>query len=152
VAEQRVVFLRPDAERIARAVRTVEAGNRNETPLTFRRVPEQRKSEPSIRMATFSGAWGVGATKAVNFRNRSETVNVVNLLWPLPDGAGGDCAISRDGTAWYLIVPRIYLANAATAAEVTPTSIRFNTIGVAGLSEFANSNFQLPVNTCSTAP
>jgi hypothetical protein len=100
----RVVFLRPDAERIARAVRTVEAGNRNETPLTFRRVGGEGGGGSGIRICTFSGAWPVGGLKAVTFLGASRTVTSLNLFAPVPSpGSNGYCAIAKNGTVWYLI-------------------------------------------------
>jgi hypothetical protein len=99
----RVVFLRPDAERIARAVRTVEAGNRNETPLRFGRTVEGGRQK-IFRVCTFTGAWAKGDSKTVTFKYQSSTPNTVsasNLFANVP--ASGDCAIARDGTAWFLI-------------------------------------------------
>ena len=98
----RVVFLRPDAERIARAVRTVEAGRRDETPLRFGRVVESGKRV--FRVGTFTGEWTKGGSKTVTFKYQSSTPNTVtasNLFANVP--ASGDCAIARDGTAWFLI-------------------------------------------------
>jgi hypothetical protein len=102
----RVVFLRPDAERIARAVRTVEAGNRNETPLTFRRVGGEGGGgkEKVFRVCTFTGAWNKAASKTVTFRGVTSTVSAVNLFAAIPSASGTrNCAIAKDGTAWYLI-------------------------------------------------
>jgi hypothetical protein len=104
----RVVFLRPDAERIARAVRTVEAGNRNETPLTFRRVGgEGGGKEKVFRVCTFTGAWAINASKTITFRGVTatpNTVSAINLFAAVPAPSGsGNCAIAKDGTAWYLI-------------------------------------------------
>jgi hypothetical protein len=98
----RVVFLRPDAQRIARAVRAFENGDRDESPLTFRRVMEPPKRV--FRVCTFTGAWTKGSSKTVTFKYQSSTPNTVsasNLFANVP--ASGDCAIARDGTAWFLI-------------------------------------------------
>jgi hypothetical protein len=103
----RVVFLRPDAERIARAVRTVEAGNRNETPLTFRRVGGEGGKEKVFRVCTFTGGWSINAPKVVVFRGVTTTPNTasaINLFAAVSTFVGTrNCAIAKDGTAWYLI-------------------------------------------------
>jgi hypothetical protein len=103
----RVVFLRPDAERIARAVRTVEAGNRNETPLTFRRVGGEGGKEKVFRVCTFTGAWAINASKAITFRGVTatpNTVSAINLFAVIATSSlTRNCAIAKDGTAWYLI-------------------------------------------------
>jgi hypothetical protein len=149
----RVVFLRPDAERIARVVRTVEAGKRDETPLTFRRVMEGRRDKP-FRICTFTGSWDIDAAKTVTFKNQTttpNTVSAVNLFWPVPDGDERDCAIGKDGTAWYLLVPRMYAADAATAAEITTTAIEFKTLPVAALASSGTNVFTLSITSCATA-
>ena len=101
----RVVFLRPDAERIARVVRRVE-GMRETPPLTFAPVlvSSQRKV---FRVCTFTGSWATNAAKTVTFRNVTSTPNTVaaiNLFASISTASGSrNCAIAKDGTAWYLI-------------------------------------------------
>jgi hypothetical protein len=101
----RVVFLRPDAERIARAVRTVEAGNRNETPLRFGRVVESGKRV--FRVCTFTGAWPKNSLNTVTFKYQSSTPNTVsalNLFAAIGTASSSrNCAIAREGTAWFLV-------------------------------------------------
>jgi hypothetical protein len=150
----RVVFLRPDAERIARAVRTVEAGRRDESPLTFRRAVESGRKDKLFRICTFTGAWSIDATKTVTFKNQTttpNTVSAVNLFWPVPNGDERDCAIAKDGTAWFLLVPRLYPADAATAAEITTTAIEFKTLPVAALASSGTNVFTLEIADCATA-
>lgn len=98
---ERVVFTRPAAERISRVVRTVEAGKRTQSPLIFGNVASAKKI---FRICTFEGAWSKGDSKTVTFKYQTTTPNTVtatNLFANVP--AGGDCAIARDGTAWFLI-------------------------------------------------
>jgi hypothetical protein len=100
----RAVFTLEAAERIASAVRKVEAGNRDEAPLSFRRVDFTR-SRP-IRMAKFSGEWDLDSTHVVTFLNKTSTPNtaiVSNLLINLPGGIDRRCAIGKEGTAWFLL-------------------------------------------------
>ena len=94
------------AARIAAAVRKVEIGDRAEKPLRFDPVlpAQQRKA---FRIATFDGAWAVGASKTVTFKYQTSTPNTasaLNLFAAVPSPSGsGDCAIAKDGTAWFLI-------------------------------------------------
>jgi hypothetical protein len=101
----RVVFLRPAAERIARVVRIVEQGDRDGAPLKFRKV-ETPAGGAGIRIGTFSGAWSVGETATVTFKyvpNTPNTVTAINLFFSLPDDGQKDCAISKDRGTWHLI-------------------------------------------------
>lgn len=105
-----VIFDRSSAERIANAVRRVEIGDRTESPLRFDTVPppQQRKT---FRIATFSGAWAINATKTVTFKYQTATPNtasVVNLFCGLnPGTVVTDISISREGTAWFLVQPNL---------------------------------------------
>lgn len=106
---ERVVFLRPDAERIARAVRRVE-GLREAAPLAFPRVVEQGGGKV-FRVCTYTGAWALNSFKTITFRNVTttpNTVRAVNLFaaLPSPTVSTSVCAIAKDGTAWYLIAAR----------------------------------------------
>jgi hypothetical protein len=142
----RVVFLRPDAERIARAVRTVEAGKRDETPLAFRRVMEPPKKV--FRICTFSGAWNIGASKTVTFKYKTTTPNTVsatNLFWPLPDNGTRDCSIAKDGTAWFLLVPQLDAGTALSSATLG-SSLEFGRINVVSLG--TASTVSIAVTTC----
>jgi hypothetical protein len=103
---ERVTFTKPAAERIAKVVRAVEGGDRDTGPLTFgnRGVGGNPKV---FRVATFTGAWSINDTKTVTFKNQTATPNTaaaVNLFAALTAASGSrNCAIAKDGTAWYLI-------------------------------------------------
>jgi hypothetical protein len=103
---ERVSFTRPAAERIGKVVRTVEAGNRDQGPLTFGpRVGGA--GGKTFRICTFTGAWSINASKTVTFRgvtSTPNTVSAVNLFAAISAPASAaNCAIAKDGTAWYLI-------------------------------------------------
>jgi len=109
---QATSFTRPAAERIARVVRKVESGDRTENALTFRRVGGEGGGKV-FRVCTFTGAWSIDATKTVTFKNQTttpNTVTAVNLFAALTGATATstfrDCAIAKDGTAWYLIAAR----------------------------------------------
>lgn len=103
---QRVTFTKGSAERIAAVVRDYEAGDRGAEPLRFGTVATDARK--TFRVATFTGAWSIGATKTVTFKYQTatpNTANVTNLFFPIVGTATSsvDCAIAKDGTAWYLI-------------------------------------------------
>jgi hypothetical protein len=149
---ERVTFTRPAAERIAKVVREVEAGDRDQPGIAFGSAPGV--ASKTFRMGTFSGAWSIGSAKTVTFRNQTATPNTVsatNLFWPIPEGPQRDCSIARDGTAWYLLVPQLYAANAATAATLTTASLEFKTLPVVALATSSTAVFSVSISTCSTA-
>jgi hypothetical protein len=152
---QRVVFTRNAADRIADAVLKVERGNRDSQGLAwYPRMDGRGGGEKTFRICTFTGSWSIGSAKTVTFKNQTTTPNTVaatNLFWPIPDGSQRDCSIAKDGTAWYLLVPRMYAADAATAAEITTTAIEFKTLPVAALASSGTHMFTLSITSCATA-
>jgi hypothetical protein len=124
-----VIFDRSSAERIASAVRRVEIGDRSESPLRFDTVPppQQRKT---FRIATFSGAWAINATKTVTFKYQTTTPNtasVLNLFFPYPAVTSvTDCAIAKDGTAWHLIDVPFATATAVFASAAASQTVVSN--------------------------
>ena len=146
---ERVTFTRPAAERIAKTVRAVEAGDRSQPGIEFGSVPGV--STKTFRMGTFTGEWSIGSAKTVTFRGSTATVSATNLFWPIPGGPQRNCSIARDGTAWYLLVPQLYAANAATAATLTTASLEFKTLPVAALATQSTVVFSVSISTCSTA-
>jgi hypothetical protein len=145
---ERMAFTRPAAERIAKVVRTVEAGDRDQPGITF---GSAMVAPRTFRMGTFSGEWSIGAAKTVTFRGSTATVSATNLFWPIPGGPQRDCSIAKDGTAWYLLVPQLYAANAATAATLTTASLEFKALPVVALATSSTAVFSVSVTTCSTA-
>lgn len=106
---ERVTFTRPAAERIAKVVRQVEAGDRKGAALVFEKLGGGAGGSAKVfRMCTFTGAWAVDSYKTVTFRNTTTTPNTVaaiNVFTSLATSASDprNCAIAKDGTAWYLI-------------------------------------------------
>jgi hypothetical protein len=98
-------FTRESAERIANVVRAAELASPAARPLSFELVDTPQKQR-LFRVCTFTGAWSIGDTKTVTFRNQTATPNTVaavNLFYTLPDNGTSDCAIAKEGTAWYLV-------------------------------------------------
>jgi hypothetical protein len=142
----RVSFTRPAAERIGRAVRQVEAGDRDLGPLEW--GPRGGAGAGKVfRVCTFTGAWALDSAKTVTFRNVTSTPNTVsasNILIELPDRGSQPCGIAKDGTAWYLIAFKP--VTQATAATTVLTSV---SLGTAGL-RFTTMNIKI-LETVSTS-
>ena len=123
---ERVTFTKPAAERIAKVVRAVEGGDRDAGPLSFgnRGVAGNPKL---FRVCTFTGAWSIGGTKTVTLKNRTNTPNTltaINLFLPVPaPSAATDCAIAKDGTAWYLIDVPLETATAVFVGATQSTAV-----------------------------
>jgi hypothetical protein len=105
----RVSFTRPAAERIGRAVRQVEAGDRDLGPIEW--GPRGGGAASKVfRVCTFTGAWSINTAKTVTFRNVTttpNTVSVTNLVCGLSPTGSCDATIAKDGTAWYLVQPNL---------------------------------------------
>lgn len=107
----RVDFTRGAAERIARVVRLVEQGERDQSGPTYGRVVEGGGGGITFRICTYTGAWSVDSAKTITFFNQTSTPNTVvahNLFATLavPTASTQVCAIHKYGTAWYLIASR----------------------------------------------
>jgi len=151
---ERVVFTLSAAERISKAVRTIEAGDRNQPGLTFDHPMPGGVGGKIFRVCTFTGAWSIGSSNTVTFKYQSATPNtasVRNDLINLPSVGTRNCVIGREGTAWHLINWQWDIANAATAATLTTTSLRFDTLPVGALATSSTVTFSVSVATCATA-
>lgn len=99
-----VKFTRGAAQRIARAVRTVEAGNRDQPGITF---DHPMPTVKVFRVCTFTGQWDKNTLKTVTFKYQTNTPNTCvanNVFVNIPTFTGShNCAIAREGTAWFLI-------------------------------------------------
>jgi hypothetical protein len=116
-----VSFSRPAAQRIAKAVRVIEAGDRNQPGLTFDH-PMPGGGGKAFRVCTFTGAWSIGSTKTVAFKYQTSTPNTAvatNLFFPVTSTAQLDCAIAKDGTAWFLIDVPFYTASASFITSIS---------------------------------
>lgn len=79
---ERVTFTRPAAERIGKAVRIVESGDRKSSALRF---GAHVAPIPSLRIGTFTGNWYEGQPKAVTILGTTSTINVTQFLGYIPD-------------------------------------------------------------------
>lgn len=108
---ERLAFTRKSVERIQRVVRIVEAGDRKGEPLRFERRATGGGGGSPFRICTFTGAWSIATPKTVTFKYQTTTPNTVsatNLFAELGTVASDprDCAIAREGTAWFLIAAK----------------------------------------------
>jgi hypothetical protein len=105
----RVSFTRPAAERIGKAVRQVEAGDRDLGPIEW--GPRGAGGGGKVfRVCTFTGAWAINSSKTVTFRgvtSTPNTVSVTNIVCGLNPAGSCDASIAKDGTAWYLVQPNL---------------------------------------------
>lgn len=146
-----VQFTLESAERIANVVRSAEVTPATAAPLSFaKRFPERIPKQ--VRAATFSGSWPIGSVKSVTFTSLpTATANVTNLSWPITSSGYSNepCIVGKDGTAWYLVVPRLETATSVfvtatqqtqlvttTAARTVPTSLSLGTY-VSGVQTFS---------------
>ena len=84
---QFVKFTKSAATRIAKAVRTIEAGNRTEGGLGF----EHPIYQPSgLKVATFTGSWATAAYKTVTLVGSTNTASVYN--WCNPSASSTTCS------------------------------------------------------------
>lgn len=151
---ERVVFTLSAAERISKAVRIVEAGDRDSGGLSFGRPGNSFGSGKVFRVCTFTGAWAISSSKNVTFKYQTATPNtaaVQNDLISLPSAGTRNCVIGREGTAWHLMNWQWDIVNAATAASLTTTSLRFDTLPVGAVSPSSTVTFTVSVATCATA-
>jgi hypothetical protein len=128
---ERVSFTRPAAERIGKAVRQVEAGDRDLGPIEW--GPRGGGAASKVfRVCTFTGAWSINTAKTVTFRNVTTTPNTASAMNLFAEftqtTAAVNCAIAKDGTAWYLIAPTGVDRKTAQASVLTSVSL-----GTAGL-------------------
>jgi hypothetical protein len=126
-----VSFSRPAAQRIAKAVRTVEGGNRTQPGLTFDH-PMPGGVPKAVRAATFTGSWAINASKVVTFAYApTATQTVTNLSWPITHNhsVAENCIVGREGTSWWLVVPvlqtamAVFVTATASGSRVTDVSI-----------------------------
>lgn len=119
-------FTRESAERIGRVVRAVELAAPTASPLNFERVDFSRSKV--FRVATYTGAWATGTLKTVTFKYQTTTPNTVsatNLFFPITNTATAnarDCAIAKDGTAWFLVDVKLAERTAVFVTSTAATS------------------------------
>lgn len=103
---QPITFTSRAADRIAKVVRKVEQGERDQLP-----AAQQGGILPQrvFRVAAYTATWATGSWQTVTFYNQTSTPNTVaayNLYANVGLNTGVtavECSIARNGTAWYLL-------------------------------------------------
>lgn len=105
-------LLGPDL--LARTRRTIETVEGGVVGSGFRAIPtvlegETPTSQKVFRIATFSGAWAIGATKTVDLKyvTPATQVTAMNLVCGLSPSGACDVSIAKEGTAWFLVQPNL---------------------------------------------
>ena len=107
------ILSEPYKQRVDRALSVVEGqpsqGNLTTIPTRFETLPQPASSK-TFRICTFTGSWSINASKTVTFKGVTttpNTVSVVNLFAAITGttvtSTLRNCAIAKEGTAWYLI-------------------------------------------------
>ena len=85
-AGQRFVqFSRQAAQRIAKAVRHVEQGNRDQPGIAS--GPRLQQAGSTLRLGTFTGAWAKSAYKTVTLAGSTNTASVLNVADPVANAS-----------------------------------------------------------------
>ncbi len=95
----RVTFTPGSAERIAKVVRIVEAGNRDTSGLPT--SPRLGGGSVGIKFCSWTGTWSYNSTKTITFASGSNTATATNVI--LGVGAG-DGWVARKGSAGWALV------------------------------------------------
>jgi hypothetical protein len=90
------------AQRIARVIRTTERTPAATGALDFD-VAQSSPAKVAVRMGTFNGAWPLGGTAVVTLKNKPGTVSAINSIYQVLPRGTQECAVAKDGTAWWLV-------------------------------------------------
>lgn len=128
---QFVKFTLASAQRIAKTVRTVEAGNRSQAGVVFEHpLPSSSRKPFRICKHDNIGGWAINAEANVTFAFQTATPNTAvarNLFFDIPAYAGTyNCAIARDGTSWYLVQYQHRSTAVLTGATLLADSLTFD--------------------------
>ncbi len=102
---ERVTFTRPAADRIAKAVRAVEADAASSHGPTLGYRLDGGPAGKVFRVCTFTGSWSINTSKVLTFKGQTNTPNTVlatNTYLNLNPTTACTVLIAKEGTAWYL--------------------------------------------------
>jgi hypothetical protein len=125
-----VKFTRASAQRIARVVRTVEAGNRTQGGVEFEH-PQYQSS--GLKVAKFTGSWATASYKTVTLVGSTNTASVYN--WCNPSASSSACTAAQG----YVIFGRVSGTNSVLEITLTRTctdSTCTMTLGTVDLTTF----------------
>ena len=124
----RVTFTSGSAERIAKVVRIVEAGNRGTGALPI--APRFSGGGGSaIRVCTFTGSWLINNFKAVTLQGVTSTPNTVsatNQLFTIGDACTAQVAyITKVNSDWHLINVQHHETAVMVSVTLTTAALEF---------------------------
>ena len=147
-----VTFTRPAAERIAHVVRTVERSGRDTKGPAWNPRMEGGSGGVFFHIGTFTGAWAISSVNVVTFKYQTTTPNtasVTNLFFPYPENGTKDCAIAKEGTAWFLVdVPFATATMTFIQSAPTATLQYIQSAITATISYITGGSAQLNTATC----
>jgi hypothetical protein len=111
----RVTFTPGSAERIAKVVRIVEAGNRNTGGLPT--SPRLGSNATNLRLATFTGNWQTGQYKVVTLHGSTNTASVYNWCNPAIGADTSNTSASR-----YVIFSKVKGTQSAVEIQLDATA------------------------------
>ena len=122
-----VSFSRPAAQRIDKAVRVIEAGDRSQPGLTFDHpMPGGGKV---FRVCTFTGSWSIGTTTTLTFQNVTTTPNTVsatNQLFTIGDACETQVAyIGKIKSDWHLLNVQHHETAVIVNVTLTTAALQF---------------------------
>lgn len=127
---ERVAFTRPAAERIAKAVRKIEAGDREAAGLVFDRRLVAASSK-TLRLGTFTGNWETAQFTTVTLHGTTNTVSVYNWCNP---ALGADTSSTTQRR--YVIFGKVAGTNSAVEIQMRRTQCTATlTLGTVDLSK-----------------
>lgn len=166
MANDRVDFTRGAAERIARAVRIVEQGDRNQSGPTWERV-DGTTIPAGLKLATFTGDWAINTFKTVTLYGVTSTPNTASVLNLCTPAVGFTTAATSEtrfvifGKVKYTTDPVVVELQAAPTSTCTLTLGSVDLTLIAGYSsteiQLLGHNTTGPclewysVSTCGTA-
>lgn len=123
---ERTTFTKNSAERIAKAVRAVEAGDRKSTGIGF---GTRLQARSPIKVCTFTGSWATAAMKTVTFQNVTTTPNTVsalNQLFHIGDACTTQVAyIGRVNSSWHLLNVQHHETPVVVSVTLTTAALEF---------------------------
>ena len=144
-----VSFSRPAAQRIAKAVRIIEAGDRSQPGLTYDH-PITSGGAKVFRIATFTGEWAINSPKTVTFKyatNTPNTVSATNLFFPAAPAS--DCGIAKDGTAWFLVSVPMTQVSVITGVTLGTAGLQFTRAMLSVASTSTHSSVTIGTTACT---
>lgn len=157
----RITFTRPAAERIGRAVRIVEAGDRVASPWEV--DVREHGGVYRLRLGSFTGEWATGTYKVVTYTSGTQTTTTEVYNWTTPVvGDTADTACSR-----YVVFGKVSGTNSLVEVQLQSTcqtcTLSFGGIDMTDLPGYSAGEIQLlghnesaclewySITTCETA-